>query len=134
MAERLRIKCLSCCGAAPLNFGVRRQCKQCVGNGCNVISRQWRGLARSERAQDYIRHLRTETFPTLRKIPGFVDASILSRRLEGGVEFLIVTRWESIDAISKFAGGDAEVSVVPLKVVDMMIEYDPKAEHFEVVD
>jgi hypothetical protein len=98
-----------------------------------VISRQWRGLARSERAQDYIRHLRTETFPELRKIPGFVDASILSRTLATGVEFQIVTRWDSVDAIIKFAGPDPEVSVVPPPVVEMMIDYDPRAKHFQVV-
>ena len=98
-----------------------------------MISRQWRGLARSERAQDYIRHLRTETLPELRRIPGFVDASILSRTLATGVEFQIVTRWDSVDAIIKFAGADPEVSVVPPQVVEMMIEYDRKAEHFEVV-
>ena len=98
-----------------------------------MISRQWRGLARSERAQDYIRHLRTETFPELRKIPGFVDASILSRTLATGVGFQIVTRWDSVDAILKFAGADPEASVVPPQVVEMMIEYDPRAKHFEVV-
>jgi heme-degrading monooxygenase HmoA len=98
-----------------------------------LILRQWRGLARSERAQDYIRHLRTETFPALEEIPGFVDASILSRTLATGVEFQIVTRWDSIDAIVKFAGADPEVSVVPAQVVEMMIEYDPRAQHFEVV-
>jgi antibiotic biosynthesis monooxygenase (ABM) superfamily enzyme len=98
-----------------------------------VISRQWRGVARSERAQDYIRHLRTETFPALRKIPGFVDASILSRTLATGVEFQITTRWDSIDAIVKFAGPDPEASVVPAQVVEMMIEFDPRAKHFEIV-
>jgi heme-degrading monooxygenase HmoA len=99
----------------------------------NVISRQWRGLARSERAQDYVRHLRTETFPALREIPGFVDASILSRTQATGVEFQVVTRWDSIDAIVKFAGADPEVAVVPPQVVEMMIEYDPRAKHFEVL-
>jgi hypothetical protein len=99
-----------------------------------MISRQWRGLARSERVQDYIRHLRTETFPALRKIPGFIDASILSRTLATGVEFQIVTRWESMDAVIEFAGVDPEVSVVPPKVVEMMVEYDRRARHFEVVD
>jgi heme-degrading monooxygenase HmoA len=99
----------------------------------NMISRQWHGLARSERAQDYIRHLRTQTFPALREIPGFVDASILSRTVSTGVEFQIVTRWDSIDAIVEFAGADPEVSVVPRQVEEMMIEYDPRAKHFEVV-
>jgi hypothetical protein len=50
------------------------------------------------------------------------------------VEFQIVTRWDSIDAIVKFAGADPEASVVPPQVVKMMIEYDPRAKHFEVVD
>ncbi len=98
-----------------------------------MISRQWRGLARSERAADYLEHLRTETFPALAKIPGFVDASILSRRLAAGVEFLVVTRWSSLDAIAAFAGADPEVAVVPAKAAKMMIEYDARARHFEVV-
>jgi heme-degrading monooxygenase HmoA len=101
--------------------------------GGKVISRQWRGVAHSHRAQDYARHLQTETFPALRSIPGFRDASLLSRRTAAGVEFLVVTRWDSIDAIVKFAGGDPEVAVVPATVADMMIEYDPRAQHFDVV-
>jgi heme-degrading monooxygenase HmoA len=99
-----------------------------------MISRQWRGLAHANQAQNYVKHLRTETFPALRKTPGFVDASILSRPIAGGVEFLVVTRWESLDAIAKFAGVDPEVAVVPAKAAAMMIEYDPRASHFEVVE
>jgi len=99
-----------------------------------VISRQWRGLAYANQAQDYVKHLRTETFPALRKIPGFVDASILSRPIGGGVDFLVVTRWESLDAIARFAGTDPEAAVVPAKAAAMMIEYDPRVRHFEVVE
>jgi len=99
-----------------------------------VISRQWRGLAQSSQAQKYVRHLRTETFPALRNLPGFVDASILSRSLGAGVEFLVVTRWESLDAIASFAAPDPEAAVVPAEVAAMMIEYDRQARHFEVVE
>ena len=98
-----------------------------------MIWRLWRGVAHPDRAQDYIRHLRTETLPALRKIPGFVDASILSRPFGPGVEFLIVTRWESMDAIVRFAGADPEVAVLPARAVDMMIEYDRQVRHYEVV-
>jgi heme-degrading monooxygenase HmoA len=99
-----------------------------------LISRLWRGLAHANQAQNYVKHLRTETFPALRKIPGFVDASILSRAVADGVEFLVATRWESSDAIAKFAGADPEVAVVPAKAAAMMIEYDRRARHFEVVE
>jgi heme-degrading monooxygenase HmoA len=99
----------------------------------DMISRQWRGLARHSQAESYIEHLRTETFPKLAAIPGFRAASILRRYLEHGVEFLIVTQWDSIESIQKFAGRDSEVAVVPEKVQQMMIEYDRTVRHYEVV-
>ena len=118
----------------PLNFSVRRHRLRCAKREGNVISRQWRCLAHSNRSKDYVEHLRTETFPALRKIPGFVDASILSRGLGVGVEFLIVTRWESLSAIARFSGPDPEVAVLPTKAAEMMIEYDSRARHFEVIE
>ena len=99
-----------------------------------MISRQCRGLAQPDQAQNYLKHLRTETFPTVRKLPGFVSASVLSRRLENGIEFLIVTQWESLDAIAQFAGADLEAAVVPAKAAAMMIEYDRRVRHFEVIE
>jgi uncharacterized protein len=45
----------------------------------------------------------------------------------------LVTRWDSIEAIQRFAGREADVAVVPPKVHDMMIEYDRKVRHYEVV-
>ena len=91
-------------------------------------------MAHPQRARDYVKHLRTETLPTLRKTLGFVDASILSRPLGAGVEFLIVTRWQSMDAIASFSGADLEAAVVPAEVAEMMIEYDRRVRHFEVLD
>jgi heme-degrading monooxygenase HmoA len=87
-----------------------------------------------DQAQNYLRHLRSETFPALQRIPGFVDASILSRRLAGGIELLVVTRWQSLEAIARFAGSDPEVAVVPDSVAQMMIEFDQRARHFEVAE
>jgi heme-degrading monooxygenase HmoA len=98
-----------------------------------VIARHWRGLAKAERAADYVRHLRSETFPALERLPGFVDAAILSRSLPRGVEFLILTRWESLAAIVRFAGADPQQAVVPPAVAQMMIEFDAVATHFEVL-
>jgi heme-degrading monooxygenase HmoA len=99
-----------------------------------VISRQWRGLARAERADEYVQHLRRDTFPQLARIDGFVDANILRRSVERGVEFVVVTRWRSLDAIRKFAGADAEIAVVPENVRQMMLDYDRRVAHYEVVE
>ena len=98
-----------------------------------MISRQWRGLAKSSHADRYVEHLREETFPKLQEIPGFVSASILRRTVPDGVEFLIVTIRESIDAIQGFAGTDVETAVVPPRVQEMMVEYDNRVRHYQIV-
>ena len=97
-----------------------------------MISRQWTGLARPDCADAYVEHLQRETFPAIRRLPGFVSASILRRPVPQGVEFLIVTTWDSLDAIRALAGDDVERAVVPEAVQAMMIQYDRTVRHFEV--
>ena len=98
-----------------------------------MISRQWRGLAKFGRSKDYIDHLRNDTFPKLLSLAGFVDASILQRESSDGIEFLIVTRWQSLTAIEAFAGRDPDIAVVPDNVKEMMVEYDLSVRHYTVV-
>ncbi|HET7221248.1 MAG TPA: antibiotic biosynthesis monooxygenase [Vicinamibacterales bacterium] len=98
-----------------------------------MISRQWRGIVRPDRAATYLEHLRTETFPQLSRMDGFLKASVLRRTVATGVEFLIVTEWESAKAIAQFAGADIDRAVVPENVRQMMIEYDDTVRHYEVV-
>jgi heme-degrading monooxygenase HmoA len=97
-----------------------------------MIVRQWKAIARTQNVTDYINHLETETFPQLSRIHGFVRASILTRPVDRGVEFLIVTVWESMEAIQEFAGLPAQRAVVPVQVQAMMIDYDREVSHYEV--
>lgn len=96
------------------------------------IARHWRGLARADQADAYVRHLRTETFPALQALPGFLESSILQRKLPEGIEFVVVTVWASLDAIQAFAGDNVEAAVVPQAVRDMMVECDASARHYEM--
>jgi hypothetical protein len=99
-----------------------------------VIERHWSGTARTERADDYVGHLEGETFPHLRTLPGFVGARILRRDVPHGVEFRVVTTWESLDAIRAFAGDELDVAVVPEVVRGMMVRFDPRVAHYLVVE
>jgi len=99
-----------------------------------LICRYWRGIAGSERAAEYLAHLREETFPALARLSGFIDAAVQRRSLPEGVEFLVVTRWHSLDAIRAFAGTDVTRAVVPPEVQAMMIEWDQRATHYEVIE
>ena len=97
------------------------------------IPRHWTGICRRDRADAYVHHLQSETLPGLAAIAGFVGASILKRDVQIGTEFRIVTVWESLEAIQFFAGDDAEVAVVPSLVRAMMVTFEPRASHYEVI-
>jgi heme-degrading monooxygenase HmoA len=99
-----------------------------------MISRQWSGVAWNCAADRYVVHLKTETFPQLSRIAGFIDASILRRTVADGVEFRIVTTWDCVEAIKKFAGEKPDTAVVPEQVQAMMVSYDRTVDHYEVVE
>lgn len=97
-----------------------------------MIERHWKGVARVEEAENYIRHLQTKTFLHVSGLAGFIKATILQRPVDNGMEFLIVTVWDSLESIKQFAGEQVEVANVPREAQEMMVEYDPYAKHYEV--
>jgi heme-degrading monooxygenase HmoA len=99
-----------------------------------MIARHWKGIAKPGEADNYINHLKTDTFPKIGTIDGFVKAYILTSETAKGTEFLIITFWDSMEAIKSFAGETADVAVVPAAVQAMMIEYDRNVIHYEVAE
>jgi heme-degrading monooxygenase HmoA len=100
-----------------------------------MIARMWNGRARPEHADAYVTHLQQKTFPQLASIPGHHGAYILRRAAAGGiglVEFTVITLWESLDAITRFAGADPELAVVPPEAQSLLASYDDRAVHWEV--
>jgi len=97
-----------------------------------VISRHWKGLCKREFADQYVEHLKVQTFPQLAKLRGFVRATVLHRAIPTGTEFQVITLWQSLSAIEAFAGHDIEASVVPQSVQAMMLSYDHSVVHYEV--
>lgn len=98
-----------------------------------MISRQWTGVCKNERVADYIAHLNNETIPAIKRIEGFISATVFRRELLKGTEFLVTTQWTSMIPIREFAGDSATLAVVPDNVKDMMIQFDEFVRHYEVV-
>lgn len=99
-----------------------------------MISRHWKGIARPDSAEAYVHHLESETFPKLSTLPGFISASILSRPVDEGTEFQIVTLWQSLDSIRAFAGPSLDVAVVPPAAQALLVSFDTQVVHYDVVD
>lgn len=69
-----------------------------------AIARIWRGRTRSERADEYAAYLReVGVAPLLEKALG---AQMFREDREGETEFVTISYWESVEAMSRFAGPD----------------------------
>jgi len=78
-----------------------------------MVTRLWRGWAPSATEADaYQVLLTTEILPGLTGLPGFGGASVFRRDPDAEVEFLVETRFESLEALAAFAGADLERAVI----------------------
>ncbi len=98
-----------------------------------MIARHWKGIAHREKANSYLNHLEEDTFEVLKGIDGFIDVHVLRRDIESGIEFIVISTWESIEVIKGFAGNELEKAVVPDKAKSMLASYDEHVNHYEIV-
>jgi heme-degrading monooxygenase HmoA len=99
-----------------------------------MIVREWRGRARRSQADAYPRHFRGRVISELREVPGFMGAQLSRRDVDGGVEFLVLTQWQSMDAIRGFAGTEVDKAVVEPGAAAALVEFDERVRHYEVVE
>ncbi|SRR6266404_3491313 len=99
-----------------------------------MVIREWRGRASLSRAEAYPRHFRDKVVPELRRVPGLLGADLSQRRFDDKVEFLVFTRWRSMDSIRAFAGPNIEKSVVEPGAVASLIEFDADVRHYEFIE
>jgi uncharacterized protein len=96
------------------------------------IVRMWKGRASVERADEYVEYATKKVFPILGAIEGHRGAYVLRRALNGAVEFMVLTFWESMEAVRKFAGREPEKAVVEPEARAILSSFDDSVTHFEV--
>ncbi len=98
-----------------------------------MVIREWRGRANLSRAADYPKHFREKVAPELRRVPGFVGAHLAQRRYDGGLEFVVLTRWRSMESIKAFAGVDVDKTVVEPGAIAALTDFDARVQHYEII-
>jgi heme-degrading monooxygenase HmoA len=98
-----------------------------------MIIREWRGRTSPSKSAEYPEHFRRTVVPELLTIPGFLGAFLSSRPAGDVIEFVVLTRWASMDAVRAFAGADPEKAVVEPGAVAALIDYDRHVRHYEVI-
>ena len=99
-----------------------------------MVERVWSARADSvEKGSAYAAYFRRVVLPELTGIPGYIAARLLRREVGGGVEVVVCTSWESLEAIRTFAGDDIDCAVVHDEAAALFVDYDRLVRHFEVV-
>lgn len=99
-----------------------------------MIVRAWRGRTSPSQSAAYPDHFRRHVVPGLERIDGFLGASLLRQARADGIEFLVLTRWGSMEAIRAFAGDNVETAVVEPDAVAALTSFDRTVQHYEVVE
>ena len=76
-----------------------------------MIARIWQGSTRPGMGQAYFSYLQKTGLKEYRETKGFKDVLVLTRDLEDQTEYVLLTLWESMDAVRAFAGPEPERAV-----------------------
>ena len=102
-----------------------------------MIARTWRGVTRASDADRYATYVEETGLRAFRETPGNLGALLLRRPLgdatEATTEFLVVSFWDSMDAVKRFAGPRPEQAVFYPEDDRYLVRRDLSVDHFEVV-
>jgi heme-degrading monooxygenase HmoA len=99
-----------------------------------MIIRIWRGWAHEAKRGDYPAHFRQIVLPGLRATEGFLGAKLLRRDLADQIEFMVITRWASPEAIRAFAGDTLDRAVLEPGALAALERFDETVLHYELID
>jgi antibiotic biosynthesis monooxygenase (ABM) superfamily enzyme len=99
-----------------------------------MISRVWRGWTTPGNADAYEQLLREAIFPGIqaRAIVGYRGIQLFRRSAGDEVEFVTVMWFDTLAAVTEFAGADYETAVVPAQARRLLARFDARSLHYEV--
>ena len=97
-----------------------------------MIARSWHGRVRTADAEVYIEYVRATGIAAFKATPGNQGSMVL-RRTDGDVTHVqVVSFWDSIEAVRRFAGETPAVPVYYPEDDRYLLEKEPRVLHFDV--
>lgn len=97
-----------------------------------MIARYWSARAPARNLPAYLDHFRQNVIPELKAVSGFVRAELFTRSTGNDFELVVLSVWESFQAIDAFAGVDREAAVVAPAAAALFTSYDRRVRHYEI--
>jgi heme-degrading monooxygenase HmoA len=99
-----------------------------------MIARIWRGITLAEKADAYIARLNETGLKDYANTPGNRGVTVL-RRIQGEhSEIVLISLWDSMEAVRAFAGENPERSVYYPEDENFLLEMEPLVRLYEVAD
>jgi heme-degrading monooxygenase HmoA len=96
------------------------------------IARIWKGRTLLSKADEYEAYLNRSGISKIRETPGNLGAYILRRTENGKAEFVVISLWESVEAVRRFAGPDYQKAVILPRDREYLLEVEPNVLHYEI--
>ena len=97
-----------------------------------MIARHWTGRVRTEDAVDYANYVRRTGVAAHRATAGNLGSMVLVRIDQAETEVIVVSLWESLDAIRAFAGDDPEIAVFFAEDERYLVSAEQRVKHYDV--
>jgi heme-degrading monooxygenase HmoA len=101
-----------------------------------MINRIWHGWTMRANADAYENFLHEQMLPGMHRVKGFQGAQVLRRDVtdkdKDEVEVIVITRFDSIEAVKEFAGEDYEAAVVEPVARKLLVRFDARSAHYDV--
>ena len=98
-----------------------------------MIVRIWHGRTPRGKADEYAAFLTERAIPDNRDTEGNLEVTILRRDEQDVSHFMMVTRWDSEDAIRAFAGPDPRKTKYYAEDRGFLLELEPEVQQYELV-
>lgn len=98
-----------------------------------MIARTWHGMVPKSKADAYLDYLQQTGVPDLGATAGNCGVFVLRRIAEEEAHFLLLSLWDSLEAIKAFAGEEIEKARYYPEDEEFLIELEPTVTHYEVL-
>ena len=98
-----------------------------------MIARIWHGRVPASKSDAYYAYLLQTGVQEYAATPGNKGVQALRKTEDGVTHFLLVTLWDSVDAIKRFAGEDYECAKYYPADDEFLLEREVRVQHFEVL-
>ena len=99
-----------------------------------MILRTWRGTVDAKDGDRYFAYLQETGIEEYKATPGNRGVFVVRRERNGRTEYLLLTLWDSMEAIKRFAGDTPERAVFYPEDDGFLVERDEQVDHYEVLD